>query len=125
MRPGDGVLVPPGLCGAVARLAVLGLREQLRRDGGLPAAPGLAAVLTELSSGGRAPETVVLLAPFSSREAAELAGIDPRSARRLAASGRLIARRRGRDWEIDRQSAGDYARERRDRSADRGGCEGG
>jgi excisionase family DNA binding protein len=112
-EPG-GVTVPPELARVVARLAVLGLAEMSRRDGGAPRVPGLAALLTELSARGHEPPTVASCLPLStSREAAALLGLSCRSARRLAASGRLIARRQGRDWLIDRESIEDYARGRR------------
>lgn len=117
--PGDAVTVPPELARVVARLAVLGLAEMSRRDGGaMPRVPGLAALLTELSEVGHVPETVVPLAPFTtSREAASLAGLSCRQVRRLAANGRLIARRQGWEWQVDRQSAEDYAVRRRQRAA--------
>jgi excisionase family DNA binding protein len=113
--PGDGVTVPASLCPVLARLAVLGLMEQVQRDGGLPPAHGLAALLTALSASGRVSETVVSLsAPFNtSREAASLLGLSCREVRRLAANGRLIAKRPGRDWQIDTESILNYAKERR------------
>jgi hypothetical protein len=111
----EGVIVPPHLCRALARLAVVGLAELSRRDGGLTTAPGLAALLARLdaSASGPAVETMEAQRWLAAREAAELAGTSARHARRLAAAGRLIARRRGRDWEIDEASARDYGRERK------------
>jgi hypothetical protein len=108
-----GVVVPPHLCRAVARVLVVGLAELSRRDGGVPAAPGLARLLAELSASGHGPVIVGSVpSGMGTSEAAALIGVAPRSARRLAASGRLIARRCGRDWELDPQSVQDYVRER-------------
>jgi len=110
----DGVMVPPELCRALSRLAVLGLAEQARRDGGLYPAPGLAELLSELSARGHAPATLEARAvSLGSGAAAEVIGCAARSARRLAAAGVLRAERAGRDWRIDRDSAEDYARRRR------------
>ncbi|MGO9502741.1 MAG: helix-turn-helix domain-containing protein [Streptosporangiaceae bacterium] len=110
-----GVRVPRELCGVVARLAVLGLAELSRRDGGLSPAPGLAALLSELSARGRGRATVrvPLMAPLGSSEAAQMAGVSARSVRRLAAAGRLRARRQGRDWLIDPDAIEDCAERRR------------
>jgi excisionase family DNA binding protein len=112
---GDGVVVPPGLCRVVARLALLGLADRGRRDGGAPVVPGLAQLLGQLDAAGNghAPATVVLPSWVTAGEAAEVMGLSRRSVRRLAASGRLIARRPGHEWQVDRQSAEDYARRRR------------
>ena len=110
---GGGVVVEPGLCRAVARLAVLGLAELSRRDGTVRAVPGLASLLAQLdAASGNVPVTVDSTVPLTSTEAARIVGVTPRMARHLAATGRLIAVRRGRDWQISRQSAEDYARGR-------------
>jgi excisionase family DNA binding protein len=115
----DGVVVPPDLCRALSRLAVLGLREQSRRDGGVLPVPGLAAVLAELSACGHVPATVDVRAvsPLGSGAAASVLGLSPRSARRLAAAGRLRAVRTGRDWAFDRQAVEDLAAWRRRNAA--------
>lgn len=125
MQPETDVAVPGPLRRAVARLLVLGLAEQSRRDGGVRPAPGLAQFLHELDRPASGPAVgKIALSPYttgwvSTREAAELTQLNERQVRRLAASGRLIARRAGRDWLINRQSAQDYAGDtrRRHRSA--------
>lgn len=110
----DGVLVPAGLCRPLLGLVVLGLAERARRDGGVQPVPGLVALLTELdmAGNGRVPAMVGSSWWVTAGEAAALAGISGRSVRRLAASGRVIARRAGHEWLIDRQSAIDYGRAR-------------
>lgn len=111
--PEDGVTVAPQLCRVVARLAVLGLAEITCRDGGPPSVPGLASLLTALdSSSGTAPVTVMPDIWITTSQAAAVLGLSCRQARKLAAAGRLIARRHGRDWQVSRQSAQDYARGR-------------
>ena len=65
--PGDGVVVPPGLAPVVARLAVLGLAEMSRRDGGAPRVPGLAALLGELSARGHEPPNGGHACPFHNK----------------------------------------------------------
>jgi hypothetical protein len=124
--PGNGVTVPPELCRVVARLAVLGLAEVSRRDGGLRPAAGLADLLTRLdmSAPRRAPDpmgsansplagSTPLLGSgwLTVSEAAAVIGTSPRQIQRLA-GGRLRARRTGHVWLIDSDSAGSYARER-------------
>jgi excisionase family DNA binding protein len=109
----EGVTVPSPLCRAVARLAVLGLAELARRDGGAPPAPGLAALLCALDAAATgSPVGRVEPVPVTVTEAAALAGVSPRRVRQLAASGRLRARRHGRAWLIDRDSASDYGKDR-------------
>jgi hypothetical protein len=108
-----GVVVPAALCAAVARLAVVGLDVLSRRDGGLRPVPGLPALLRELSMAdtGHAFATIGETRWVDVAEAARLAGVSERSARRLAANGRLIARRHGlRSWQIEASSAREYGR---------------
>ena len=113
-----GVIVPPELCRTVARLAVLGLADRVRRDGGSSVPPGLAALLAELDKSAGGPGFATVEAPswLAAGEAAHLTGTSARHVRRLARSGRLRARKRGRDWEIEQASAADYGRERRCRT---------
>jgi hypothetical protein len=49
----------------------------------------------------------------TTHQAAAVMGISERRVRHHAATGRLIARKQGRDWVIDRQSAADYLRTER------------
>jgi excisionase family DNA binding protein len=108
------VTVPGELARPVARLIVLGLAEQSRRDGGLRPAPGLAALLGRLDGfeSETAPAMLAETRWACVREAAAVIGCSAQFTRRLAASGRLIACRAGWEWLIDRQSAQDYARRR-------------
>lgn len=101
-----GITVPPALSRVLARAARLGLAELDRRDGGLPAVPGLAALLDELGAVASArPLAMVEARPVTAAEAAAAAGVSPQRIRQLCASGQLIARRHGRDWLIDPDSA--------------------
>lgn len=114
----EGVTVPPGLARPLVDAAILGLAARARRDGGAPPFPGLAALLAELDMSAR-PELGThfprMAEPswLAAGEAARLTGTSARYVRRLAASGRLRARKRGWAWEIDADSARDYGRERR------------
>lgn len=108
-----GVTVPPELARPLSRLASVGLDVLSRRDGGLPVAPGLARLLSQLDTAdsGHAFATMSETRWIAVAAAAQLAGVSERSVRRLAASGRLIAQRHGlRSWQIDASSARDYAR---------------
>jgi Helix-turn-helix domain len=110
-----GVTVPPELCRPLARLAVLGLLEVSRRDGGAHPAPGLVTLLEQMSANGPVLPTVgnVDGAPcwLTAGEAAAVTGCSARQMRRLA-GGRLRARKHGRAWMIDAASAADYAETR-------------
>lgn len=113
----DGVTVPAHLGRKVAWLAWLGAEVASARSGGLPLTPELARVLDQLDmSARRQPFTRMAVDEarwVTTIEAAALAGVSDRSVQRLAASGRLIARRHGRrGWLIDSSSARDYGRER-------------
>lgn len=110
----DGVVVPAELCRPLARLAVLGLAELTRRDGDVRPAAGVLALLTELAEVGHAVPSVESRAvrQLASGQAAAVIGCSPRSARRMAASGKLRASRPGHEWLIDQESAEDLARRR-------------
>lgn len=113
MQPPAGVTVPPHLCRVVARAAVLGLQVLARRDGAAQSAPGLARLLAELDASASGHQFANLdehWIPVT--EAAALAGVSERSVRRLAANGRLRARRAGRDWQVSADSAADYRKDR-------------
>jgi excisionase family DNA binding protein len=128
------VLVPAGLAGDLLRAVVLGLREQVRRDGGAIAPEmerllyGLheancrydeaeAEALHEATEGHQAPEVepASTCACGSGRaccvivaEASGLLDCSPSWVRFLARRGVLQATRAGRDWLIDRASLEDY-----------------
>ena len=108
-----GVVVPAALCAPLLRAAVIGLDTLARRDGTGRPAPGLARLLAELDAAGTGHPLATMSETrwIAVAEAAQLAGVSERQARRLAASGRLIARRHGlRSWQIESSSAGDYGR---------------
>lgn len=120
----DGVRVPAELARPLAVLAVRGARALQSDSGGLPLVPGMAALIAALATAasGGAPRTVGvaligLSAPgdewLSVGQAAGLTGYSCRQIRDLARQGRLIARRTGRDWQVDRESVTDYARSRK------------
>lgn len=119
MPPGD-VMVPAELARPLARLAVTGARAVQERDGGLPLAPGMAGLLAELamSGSGHAVRSVAPVTPRSPGrwltvgQAAGLMRLTCRHVRRLARGGRLTARRAGRAWLIDPDSAEDYRKGR-------------
>ena len=112
-----GVTVPPELCRFlhVAVLTQLQAEERLNA-GGIPPA-GLAELLRELRvSARRTPAATIGTVdptPVTVAEAAELAGVSPRRIQQLAAEGKIRARRFGRDWQIDPQSARDWPARRR------------
>lgn len=117
----DGVLVPAELARPLAVLAVLGARTLAERDD-LRVMPGMSALIHQLrtASSGGAPRTVGhALTGLSANvwvsvgQAAGLTGYSCRQIRDLARRGRLIARRTGRDWQVDRESVTDYVRSRR------------
>jgi hypothetical protein len=102
-----------------ARALVLGLAEQARRDGGLRPSPGLTRELERLMSEvGRYPGSMESASsPPQGRwltvdRAAGVAGTSPRTVRRLAASGRLIAVKHGWAWMVDADSAASYGKDR-------------
>jgi excisionase family DNA binding protein len=113
--PPAQLTIPPELARPLARIFVLGLAELARRDGSPPLVPGLAAFLAALdrSASGTVPGMLDAHGNWvGASEAAAVIGCSPRYVRRLAGSGRLIARRSGRDWLIDPQSAQDYRNDR-------------
>lgn len=113
----DGVLVPPELCRTLARLAVVGLAELSRRDGGLRPMPGLNDVLRDLEHADIAGTGSTLAKvdpePLTVKAAALEMGVSERRVRQLAESGAIIARRHGRAWLVDATAAQEYRRERR------------
>lgn len=107
-RPGDGVVVPGELCLPLAKIAVLGAKMLSDHNGGLVLVPGMAALLAELATfASETPGSTVVpvqsCAPrwLSAGEAAGLAGVSVQRVRFLARTGRIQARRAGRDWLID------------------------
>lgn len=118
-----GVVVPPELAGLVDVLLGYGLGHLASRNGGLPEVAGLNGLRAQLrvtatAASGHGRRTLAVPEPPSTfrevtvREAAEVSGLSTRQVRRLAESGALIARKRGRDWHIDSDSASGYGRRR-------------
>lgn len=114
----SGVIVPPELARQLVDAAVLGLADRARRNGGTVAvAPGLRDLLGRIDASANGhPFARMETSWLAAGEAAQLAGVSSRHMRRLAASGKVRRRRRGRDWEVDADSARDYGRERRARN---------
>jgi hypothetical protein len=115
----EGAIIPPHLVEPAARLIEFGVKYLEMCNGGPPNSRTLASLRKTLdaaraSASGRPSVTLEPQArtPYTTRQAAAVMGISERRVRHHAATGRLIAIRRGRDWAIDRQSAEDYRRER-------------
>jgi len=117
-----GYAVPAEVCALLARAARAGV-SQLRRDGVWPGDFTVDAVIVGLADAGRehgtalrgphaaslGPRQGVVVAPqavsgheLDTKQAAELLGVRPQQARRLAA--RLGGVRDGRDWRIPRRN---------------------
>jgi hypothetical protein len=115
------VTVPAHLARQLALLANEGATVIRKRDGDLHLTQDMHDLLVELrltgmaSASGNGARTVGPASArwVSAREAAQLAGgISDRRVRQLAREGRLIARRAGRDWLVDADSAQDYGKGR-------------
>jgi excisionase family DNA binding protein len=119
----EGMVIPPHLVEPCLMLLRAGEWAWERQNGGFPRRwdlPGLHKILAaaRASASGRPPAILGSQArtpDTTTGEAARVMGISERRVRQLAAAGRLIARKRGRDWLIDRQSAEDYRRPERTR----------
>ncbi|WP_052432826.1 helix-turn-helix domain-containing protein [Streptacidiphilus carbonis] len=114
-----GVVVPPELAALVGALLHYGVAAFASRNGALPTVPGLEELREQLrvtagAASGRRPRMLGLPGPVTRYltvdEAAELMGVCPRQVRRLSKTGALIARKPGRDWQVDAESATDYGR---------------
>lgn len=114
-----GVVVPAELAALVDRLLGYGVEVLAARNGALPRVAALDGLRAQLhlsavaARGGRSRTLVPLRSAardLSVREAAQVMGLSVRHVRYLAATGALIARKRGRDWWIDADSADGYAR---------------
>jgi excisionase family DNA binding protein len=122
----EGVTVPGELAGLVDLLLGYGLAVLQQRNGAAPTVAGLDGLRVQLqvaaaSASGR-PRRILAVpvarAPeLTVTEAARSCGLSARQVRRLAESGALIARKRGRDWLIDRQSAEQRSRTWREQAA--------
>ena len=110
-------VIPADLAALNAYLVEHAVREIGRRDGGVPRMHDLTELLAILraaaaSASGRPKPMLAARADRSMtvNEAAAETGLSERHVRRLAAEGVLIARKKGRDWQIDADSAAGYAR---------------
>lgn len=118
MNAAGGVVVPDELAGLVDRLLSYGLAVLEQRNGAAPAVPGLEGLRVQLqvaasSSGPARRMLAVPVAParqLTVTEVAAVSGLSARQVRRLARSGALIGRKRGRDWFIDADSARNRSR---------------
>ena len=109
------VEMPATLADLLARLAWRGYRA-LHRDGIDVPVAGLPALLARLEAAASARPTqvgIVQTAPMTVREAAAAVGVSQERIRQLARSGRIIAVKRGRDWDIYRGSAENWGKEHR------------
>lgn len=111
-----GVTVPLELARPLAAVAVLGLADYARRNGG-PAvvAPRLQELITALAASASACATpLARVGPrqLTTAQAALVMGVSPQRVRQLAAGKRIIASKTGRDWLVDAQAAEDYGRHR-------------
>jgi hypothetical protein len=117
-----GVVVPAELAGLVDKLLGYGLDTLQRHNGAAPTVAGLEGLRVQLqlaaaSASGR-PRRILAVPVAPTREltvaeAAAAAGLSARQVRRLAEGGALIARKRGRDWLVDADSATGYGRSER------------
>jgi excisionase family DNA binding protein len=115
-EPPAGVVVPAGLAGLLGKLVEYGMTVLAERNGGLPSVPALDLLRAELrtaavSSGGPVRRSLAVAGQarcLTVGEAAQVMGVSPRHARRLAAAGAVIAHRQGRDWLIDAAAAAEY-----------------
>jgi excisionase family DNA binding protein len=115
LLPDGTVLIPPDVARELLRPLVLGLAARCRADG-TALSPRTVRLLHALHNSAEhetgsgsgtitaQPATVELTAP----EAAELLACSPEYVRRLARAGRLVGRRAGRAWLIDRESLNAY-----------------
>ncbi|MDH6141024.1 excisionase family DNA binding protein [Kitasatospora sp. GP30] len=120
-RNATGVEVPPELAALVGQLLGYGIEVLAARNGTLPSVPALDGLRAQLqvtaaSACGR-PRRILATPVTPVRqltvdEAARVSGLSPRQVRRLAHDGTLIARKAGRDWQIDEDSANRYGRRR-------------
>lgn len=113
-QPDGSVVIPPHLAGPVLRLLVLALAEQVRRDGGETSA-AVRAILWGLHDAAtqhdartgfddETPARTAATIEMDTADAAQVLGCSRQYVRRLAASGRLTARRAGRTWLVDPHS---------------------
>lgn len=112
-------MVPSNLAGLVDLLIEHGLAGLEQRNGTAPTIAGLEGLRVKLqvaaaTASGR-PRRILAVPVAPAREltvteAAAMSGLSARQVRRLARSGALIGRKRGRDWLIDGDSARDRSR---------------
>lgn len=115
-----GVVMPPHLAKLAATLIEHGINDLTHRNGGSPAIRHLAELRRALAAAASGTPSATLepraaVRSYTTAEAASVMRLSQRRVRHLAATGRLIAVRRGRDWQIDWQSAEDYRRPGRTR----------
>lgn len=108
------VTVPPALARPLLRFLVRALTREAREDGGaLP--PGIASFLADLAAlvdappagsadGTTSAPSATVEPVMTATEVARSMGASPEYVRRLCRSGRLRARRPGREWLIDPES---------------------
>jgi excisionase family DNA binding protein len=113
----SGVLLAPEECRQLLWSAVRDLDRQQRDDGGSSPAPGYMALLRKLQAAAVAratPSAKVSAEPrqLTTAEAASVMGVSPQRVRQLAADGKIIARKAGRDWQVEERAAQDWRNRR-------------
>ncbi|MGQ4727047.1 helix-turn-helix domain-containing protein [Streptomyces sp. Ju416(a)] len=121
VRADGAVVVPPGIANEVLRALVRDLTTRVRTDGG-EVSPGVRQLLWALQDAAQHPARTApssahgTAAPaaatveLTAHEAAALMGCSTEYARRLARTGRVLARRAGPAWLINRQALDAYRR---------------
>jgi len=112
----EGAVIPPDLVKLTAVLVEYAVKDLGNRNGGSPRMPGLTQLRSILNSAGASASGTpsASLGPqaqarsITLSEAAAVMGISERWVRHLAAADRIRARKEGRDWRIDWDSARDY-----------------
>lgn len=119
LGPDGSVTIPPGVAGEVLRALVRDLTARVRADGG-EVSPTVRQVLYALHDATQRPNTPVpssvagtpAVAPdtveLTAYEASIALGCSTEYARRLARTGRVLARRAGPAWLINRQALDAY-----------------
>ena len=112
-----GVVVPGELCLPLARVALVGAKTLMDRNASRRLDTGLTAVIGDLARFKDEPAFRIVASTamgswLSAADAAVVADVSRQHVTRLCRRGRLIARRAGYTWLVDRQSAEDYRRAR-------------
>jgi excisionase family DNA binding protein len=113
-----GVFIPVAHCRFLVDAAVVDLAARQRNDGGAAPDAGYIATLQRMQAAAAAHGTPHGRLGEEGRwlttaEAAPVMGVSSRRVRQLAAGKRIIARKPGRDWQVDARAAEDWRDRRR------------